>query len=102
MKVARRLGIWALDYLYAVRYQVRAVFSRERPDAFITGSGPLAPVVLIPGIFEPWRFLLPLARHVHAAGRPVHVIAALGHNDRSSPREPTPSLPTWSSMICTT
>jgi pimeloyl-ACP methyl ester carboxylesterase len=83
MTVARRAGIWALDYLYAARHQVRAAFSRERPDAFLVGTGTLAPVVLIPGIFETWRFLLPLARHVHARGHPVHVIAGLGHNHKS-------------------
>jgi pimeloyl-ACP methyl ester carboxylesterase len=78
--VARRAGIWALDYLYAARHQVRAALSRDRPDAFLAGSGSLAPVVLLPGIFETWRFLLPLARHVHGLGHPVHVVAALGRN----------------------
>lgn len=80
MTAARRAGIWALDYLYAARHQARAAFSRHRPDAFLAGSGSLSPVVLLPGIFETWRFLLPLAHHVHGLGHPVHVIAALGRN----------------------
>ncbi|MFF1878428.1 esterase/lipase family protein [Leifsonia sp. NPDC058230] len=80
MRLGRRAGIWALDYLYAAWHQVRAAFSRDRPESLLTGSGSLAPVVLIPGIFETWRFLLPLARHVHRLGHPVHVVAALGLN----------------------
>ena len=48
------------------------------------------PIVLLPGVWEPWRFLRPLARSLHAAGHPVHTVADLGWNgvdlDRSADR----------------
>ncbi|MFF1573116.1 esterase/lipase family protein [Leifsonia sp. NPDC058292] len=78
-QLLRMAGVWALDYLYVVRHQVRAAFSRSDPDVLVAhGQGP--PVVLLPGIYETWRFLLPLARHIHGLGHPVHVVAALGRN----------------------
>jgi hypothetical protein len=84
LRPLRRLGVLVLDYEYAVRHQLRAVLDREVPEALISpgaasgSSG--SPVVLLPGIYETWRFLAPLARRLHAAGHPVHVIAALGRN----------------------
>jgi pimeloyl-ACP methyl ester carboxylesterase len=76
----RKAGIWALDYLYALRHQLRAVLSRDDPGMFATGRAGASAVVLLPGILETWRFLLPLARRLHDRGHPVHVVAALGRN----------------------
>jgi len=78
----RKASVWALDYLYAARHQVRAVLSRDDPAVLIApgDQGERSPVVLLPGIYETWRFLLPLARHIHDGGYPVHVVAALGRN----------------------
>ncbi|MPV87535.1 alpha/beta hydrolase [Georgenia ruanii] len=53
---------------------------RSRPDAFRVAEGPGTPVLLLPGIYESWRFLEPLAAHLHAGGHPVHVVSALGLN----------------------
>lgn len=72
--------MWALDYLYAARHQVRATLSRDDPDVLATGRPGASTVVLLPGILETWRFMLPLARHLHERGYAVHVIAALGRN----------------------
>lgn len=71
------------DYEYVLRHQLRAAFDRSRPEALIDASGAGEPVVLLPGIFETWRFLRPLARRLHAAGHPVHVVMALGDNRMS-------------------
>ncbi|MCT9819575.1 alpha/beta hydrolase [Microbacterium sp. W1N] len=60
---------------------MRAFVDRTRPDAFLGGTG--APIVVIPGIFETWKFLQPLAAAAHARGHPVHVIDALRRNRRS-------------------
>lgn len=79
----RRVGVVLLDYLYAGRHQLRAAFDRSTPDALVAGEGTRAPVVLLPGIFETWRFLRPLAEHIHAAGHPVHVVTALEDNRMS-------------------
>ncbi|MET3565628.1 MULTISPECIES: acetyltransferase and hydrolase with the alpha/beta hydrolase fold protein [Microbacteriaceae] len=83
--VLRRAGVLALDWLYAGRHQLRAAFDRSNPDALVAGEGSRTPVVLIPGIFETWRFLRPLAQHIHASGHPVHVVTALEDNRMSVP-----------------
>ncbi|MGO4534680.1 esterase/lipase family protein [Leifsonia sp. 2MCAF36] len=79
----RRAGVVVLDYLYAGRHQLRAAFDRSTPETLVDGGGDRAPVVLIPGIFETWRFLRPLAQHIHGSGHPVHVVTALERNRMS-------------------
>lgn len=79
----RRIGVVVLDYAYVLRHQLRATFDRSSPDALVAGEGPGSPVVLLPGIFETWRFLRPLAEHIHSLGHPVHVVTALERNELS-------------------
>jgi pimeloyl-ACP methyl ester carboxylesterase len=76
----RDLDWWVRDYAYAVNGQVRALLGRSVPDDLAVGEG--TPVVLLPGIYETWRFLEPLARALHERGHPVHVVTALGDNRR--------------------
>lgn len=76
----RRLGWWILDYAYAGIWQVRAFLSRTSPATF--RSGTLAPIVLLPGVYETWRFLQPLASRMHRRGHPVHVVENLGRSLR--------------------
>jgi len=71
---------WALDYAYAVYWQCRAAFGRQRPDGYLSGG--LAPIVVVPGIWETWQFMRPLAEKSHRAGHPVYVLASLGWNAR--------------------
>ncbi|WP_258066291.1 triacylglycerol lipase [Pseudoclavibacter sp. RFBA6] len=80
---ATRLWWWALDYAYVVAQQARAAFDRTDPAMFL--DGPRAPVVVIPGVYEPWRFMLPLIRTIHAMGHPVHVLDPLGFNRKPVP-----------------
>ena len=79
----RTLGWWARDYTYALVWQVRAFVSRTDPHDFL--SGDRSPIVVLPGVYETWRFLEPLIRRLHDDGHPVHVIDPLGRNDRSVP-----------------
>lgn len=74
----QRLAWWAADYAYAVRWQVAAAIDRTDPQRYATG--PLAPVVVLPGVYETWRFLHPLVRALHERGHPVHVVTALQGN----------------------
>lgn len=76
----RRVWWWALDYAYAGYWQLRAFFSRRRADAF--ADGPSTPIVILPGVYETWRFLEPLIAHLHAQGHPVHVVDALERSQR--------------------
>ena len=69
-----------------------AVFSRvraegwRRPAPGADRECAAVPVVLLPGIYEPWRYLGPLGRALHDAGHPVHVVEELGFNVRDLPR----------------
>lgn len=92
-----RLLTRALDYAWAAERQVRHLL---RPGALpavgssAVGSSAVdssamdraaAPVVLLPGIYETWEFLAPVARALVRAGHPVHAVEALGHNARPVP-----------------
>ena len=69
---------WVQDYLYAAGRQILSAVSRTRPEDFLGGTG--RPVVVIPGVYEDWRFMLPLVQRLHEAGHPVHVLALLQRN----------------------
>lgn len=79
--VARRL-IWrARDYWYVGVRQVTGAIVRGEVDAYRTPREPRSPaVVLLPGVYESWTFLRPLARVLWAHGHPVHVLPTLGYN----------------------
>ena len=76
--VLRRLGWWVADYAYAGFWQVRAFFGRDQADDF--ASGARAPIVVLAGVYETWRFLEPLIVALHDRGHPVHVVDALRRN----------------------
>lgn len=76
----RRAAWWAADYAYAGYWQARAFVSRAPAQALADGSR--APIVVLPGVYEPWRFLQPLIAHLHDLGHPVHVLDALERSQR--------------------
>jgi hypothetical protein len=78
MNVFAKAWFWCLDYLYAGFWQVRGALARSDELAYREGSG--QPVLLLPGIYETWDFLQPLARRLNADGHPVHVVTGLGRN----------------------
>lgn len=81
-----RLPAVVRDWAHAGVRLVAARLGRAAPDALVgpvVGASPgcaAVPVVLLPGVWEPWRFLWPLAQALHAAGHPVHAVSALGWN----------------------
>lgn len=75
---------WFQDYLYALGRQLCSSVSRTRPADYLSGTG--RPVVVIPGVYEDWRFMLPLVRRLHDAGHPVHVVKVLQRNRLAVPR----------------
>lgn len=79
---AARLRAWAADYAYATDRQLRHLL---RPGRLPAGRGDRAPVVLLPGIYETWEFLSPVADALARAGHPVHAVEGLGHNRRPIP-----------------
>lgn len=80
MGVVQNAAWWAADYLYAARAQILALDRRIAPGDFLTGH--LTPVVVLPGVYEPWRFMLPMIRMLHGDGHPVHVVDPLQNNRR--------------------
>lgn len=75
-----RLRVVVGDWAHVARRWPASLAERARPDVLTTG--PRTPVVLLPGIWESWRYLLPLARRLHALGHPVHPLPGLGWNGR--------------------
>jgi pimeloyl-ACP methyl ester carboxylesterase len=80
MGLARNLRWWAADYVYAAVWQVRGAFDRTDPASF--HGGDRTPIVVVPGIWESWRFMQPLITSMHDRGHPVHVIQPLRFNNR--------------------
>ncbi|MDQ0120363.1 pimeloyl-ACP methyl ester carboxylesterase [Pseudarthrobacter defluvii] len=74
---------WAQDYVYAAAWQVRGFLSRVQPASFRNGTRP--PVVIIPGVYENWQFMMPLIQAIHDAGHPVHVVTVLQRNKLKVP-----------------
>lgn len=77
----QRVAVVIRDWSHVAWRMPLAVVDRTPLDAFRQGH--LAPVVLLPGIWEPWRFLVPLARALNEMGHPVHPVPGLGWNGRS-------------------
>ncbi len=71
---------WARDYGYVAYWMARALVSRSKPEAMLHPAAGKAPVVLIPGVYESWRFMQPVAQHLYDLGHPVHVLDKLGYN----------------------
>jgi len=70
------------DYPNAIRMRGLGLPARV-PATYATGTE--RPVVLIPGVYERWQFLRPIADALAARGHPVHVIPELGINTRAIP-----------------
>ncbi|MFE7504112.1 esterase/lipase family protein [Promicromonospora sp. NPDC057488] len=77
-----QLGQRAADYAWAADRQARHFLGRATVP---TGPGGAAPVVLLPGIYETWEFLGPVATALARAGHPVHTVPGLRHNARPVP-----------------
>ncbi|MBO1752645.1 alpha/beta hydrolase [Actinotalea sp. BY-33] len=72
---------WAWDYLYAGLAQLRGWRGRSEAGEYLDPPAPVSPdVVLVPGVYEPWTFMRPLAVLLHARGHRVHVLPELGYH----------------------
>ncbi|WP_104166515.1 triacylglycerol lipase [Arthrobacter sp. SX1312] len=84
MNLFARGWAWALDYAYVGFWQVHGFLFRADPTQYRTPA-PGSPegkaaVLLLPGIYETWQFMRPIAHHLHRAGHAVHVVQKLGYN----------------------
>lgn len=76
---------WGSDYLRAGWWQLSSSFSRLRPDAFGQAEESRPLIVLLPGVYESWHFMAPLAKALHAAGYRVLPVPSLGRNRKPVP-----------------
>ncbi|WP_422114922.1 esterase/lipase family protein [Brachybacterium sp. UNK5269] len=74
------LGAWVRDYAYALRWQVAAVVRRPDPRAYRRPGPDRLVVVLLPGIYETWAFMLPVADVLRRHGCDVRAVVELGYN----------------------
>ena len=79
----RRVGALIADYPIALRFRASALRTGGIPADYARGER--RPVLLLPGIYETWHFLRPLAEALHADGHPVHVVETIGRNGRPIP-----------------
>lgn len=81
MRNVMQLGAWwARDYAYALAWQARSFVNRTDPSSFL--SGDRTPVVVLPGIYENWKFMQPVIEQLHERGHPVHVVEMMRRNHR--------------------
>jgi triacylglycerol lipase len=78
MITASDLGAFVADRLYQARTQFGHLFRRRTADRYRDGDR--EPVLLLPGVYETWHFLRPVAKRLHALGHPIHVLTDLGYN----------------------
>ena len=83
MNLLSKAGIWALDYLDAAVLHARAIAGGWRVPAQYSSGEPGKPtIVLIPGVYERWNFLKPIADRLSKNGYPISVMHGLGYNLR--------------------
>jgi pimeloyl-ACP methyl ester carboxylesterase len=79
----RAAGWWASDYSYVLYWQARGAVTRMDPAELRQGG--LAPILVLPGVYESWKFLTPLIAELHARGHPVYAVPALKLNIKPVP-----------------
>lgn len=88
-KVLKRLIVvlvngyfWGLDYLYIGFWQGLGLLRHSDARAFLLPTRPARnpPVILIPGVYERWEFMKPVAQAMYEAGYTIHIIEGLGYN----------------------
>ncbi|MBI5160811.1 MAG: alpha/beta hydrolase [Micrococcales bacterium] len=73
----RALRFFAADYPNAMRLRLRP--HGAHPPSW-WAHGDRAPVVLLPGVFEPWHYLGPIGDRLNREGHPVIALPELGRN----------------------
>lgn len=74
------LYYWMLDYGYVTYWQVFGLLKRYDAKRYIEVNSHRDPIILIPGIYERWHFMKPIAELLHSRGYSVHVVESLGYN----------------------
>ncbi|WP_350348181.1 alpha/beta fold hydrolase [Agromyces sp. G08B096] len=78
--LTRKARAWIADYAYAGLRQLAALGARRPPAHWLKGDDALPDIVLLPGVYEHWSFLRPLAERLNRAGYRVRTVHGLGVN----------------------
>ncbi|GFZ93097.1 esterase/lipase family protein [Nesterenkonia alkaliphila] len=74
------LNAWVRDYAYALSRQANGLLRRPDPLAYRRHGTGRPAVILLPGIYETWAFLRPVADVLRQHGYDVHPVVDLGYN----------------------
>jgi hypothetical protein len=76
------LGAFAADYAIAGWTQVLALVPASAPERYRRGDPDKPTIVMVPGVYETWLFMKPVADMLNEHGYPVAVVRGLGYNRR--------------------
>lgn len=81
-KYLKNAYFWLLDYGYVCYWQMYYLFVRKDISSFYRGRTitKSQQIIIIPGIYESWRFMGPVIRLLAQNGYKVHVVETLGYN----------------------
>ena len=74
------LSAWIRDYAYALRRQASGLLRGPDPQAYRRPDSEKPAVLLLPGIFETWAFMQPVADVLREGCYDVHAVVDLGYN----------------------
>jgi triacylglycerol lipase len=80
MGVAQDAIAVVYDRLYQIGKQATHHFGPDPVERY--PGGDRAPVLLLPGVYETWQFLRPVADLLYGLGHPIHTLRELGYNRR--------------------
>ncbi|PRZ12560.1 esterase/lipase family protein [Nesterenkonia sandarakina] len=74
------LSAWIRDYAYALRRQASGLLRGPDPQAYRRPDSQKPAVLLLPGIYETWAFMQPVANVLREGCYDVHAVVDLGYN----------------------
>lgn len=80
LKLAGNGVLWWLDYVYVGYWQVQGFLFRVDPESYRNPGATKRPILLVPGIYERWQFMRPVADLLRDRGHPIHVVTKLNWN----------------------
>ncbi|MFC4224211.1 alpha/beta hydrolase [Lysinibacter cavernae] len=80
--IARHLPLTLADFGYATLRQLATFLLPKNPNSYRSGDQSKPLIVLVPGVYETWRMMQPIAKDLHAAGYRISTVTGLGINRR--------------------